>query len=205
MRTWKALLSLSVLAVALGTGCASPSDESKPAGEEVGAEQDLTAATDAAIQGKLKGILKDASFTSEGDYGYVVFEGEAVTEKRLSTKLVRQKLQAAVKAQSSDRRDILPAACRSQRLDVSKAIAEGDAAQVPTNRDDGDFVYAHHDKQVGIALKVMRSTLRGVVGFTFGTNASGDQDEFGTVLYVYVGISKTTGKLIAIMTEAVYT
>ncbi len=34
---------------------------------------------------------------------------------------------------------------------------------------------------------------------------AGDQDELGTVVYVYVGVSKTTGKLIAIMTQAVYT
>ena len=71
--------------------------------------------------------------------------------------------------------------------------------------DDDNYTYARHDKQLGIALKVMRAQLKSVVGFTFGTNASGDQDEFGPVLYVYVGISKTTGKLIAIMTEAVYT
>jgi hypothetical protein len=207
---WLTALSttLAIAALALGTGCATQSDDSSAptnAGDPAAAESDLTQSTDAAIEAKLRGILKDVSFTSESDYPYVVFEGDAVTEKRLSAKLVRQKLQAAVKAQSSDHRDILPSTCRSVRVDVSKAIAEGDAAVVPANHDADDFVYAFHDKQVGSALKVMRSQLRGVVGFTFGTNASGDQDEFGTVLYVYVGISKTTGKLIAIMTEAVYT
>ena len=88
---------------------------------------------------------------------------------------------------------------------MSSAIADGDAAVVPADPNDDEFSYARHDKQVGIALKVMRASLKSVVGFTFGTSESGDQDEFGTVLYVYVGISKTTGKLIAIMTEAVYT
>lgn len=197
------LLSATVVSIALLTGCAA--SEEAPAGSEPVQEADLTQATDAAIKGKLAGILKDVTFTSESDYPYVVLEGEAVTEKRLNTKLVRQKLAAIVKAQSSDHRDITPAACRAVRLDVSKAIAEGDAAVVPADPNADEYLYAHHDKQLGIALKVMRSQLRGVVGYTFGTNASGDQDEFGTVLYVYVGISKTTGKLIAIMTEAVYT
>ncbi len=100
-----------------------------------------------------------------------------VTDKRLSTKIVRAKLQAAIKTQSSSHRDILPASCRAERLDVSKAIAEGDAAVVPADKNDDDYLYAHHDKQVGIALKVMRSSLKSVVGFTFGTNASGDEDD----------------------------
>jgi hypothetical protein len=144
--------------VLASVACAPQGDEVNPApaGEENVAVDDLrTPLSDAALQGKLKGILKDVSFTSESDYPYVVIEG--------------------------------------------------DAAEVPANRDDEDFTYAHHDKQVMIALKTMRAQLRSVVGYTFGTNESGDMDEVGTVLYVYVGISKTTGKLIAIMTEAVYT
>lgn len=34
---------------------------------------------------------------------------------------------------------------------------------------------------------------------------AGNQDEVGTVLFIDAGVSKTTGKLIAIMTEAVFT
>jgi hypothetical protein len=188
--------------------CAPQGDDANapaPGGENVAVDDLRTPLSDAALQGKLKGILKDVSFTSESDYPYVVLEGEAVTEKRLTTKLVREKLKNAVKAASSAQRDISLPACRAVRLNVSQAIADGDAAEVPTNRDDEDFVYAHHDKQLMIALKTMRAQLRGVVGFTFGTNESGDQDDVGTVHYVYVGISKTSGKLIAIMTEAVYT
>jgi hypothetical protein len=194
--------------VLASVACAPQGDEGNPApaGEENVAVDDLrTPLSDAALQGKLKGILKDVSFTSESDYPYVVIEGDAVTEKRLTTKLVREKLKNAVKAANSSQRDISLASCRSSRLNVSQAIADGDAAEVPANRDDEDFTYAHHDKQVMIALKTMRAQLRSVVGYTFGTNESGDMDEVGTVLYVYVGISKTTGKLIAIMTEAVYT
>jgi hypothetical protein len=202
------MLSTTVLAIAIGTGCA-PADEASngapPSGDQGAAEQDLTQASDAAIAGKLRGILSEVTFTSESDYPYLVLEGEAVTEKRLSAKLVRQKLQAAVKAQSSSHRDIVPASCRSVRLDVSAAIAAGDAAVVPADKQSDDYLYAHHDKQLGIALKVMRSQLRSVTGYTLGTNASGDQDDVGPVVYLYVGISKTSGKLIAIMTEAVYT
>jgi hypothetical protein len=68
-----------------------------------------------------------------------------------------------------------------------------------------DFTSAFHDRQLGIALKVMRSELRSVVGFTFGTNASGDEDDVGPVVFVYVGISKSSGKLVAITTQAVFT
>jgi hypothetical protein len=206
---WMTLLSTTLLAITLGTGCAPAEESTSPdngnATQNDGVDNELRTASDAAIMGKLKGILKDVTFTSESDYPYVVFEGEAFTGKRLNTAIVRQKLAAAVKANSGDRRDILPAKCRANRLNVSSAIAEGDAAQVPADPNDDEFLYARHDKQVGIALKTMRASLKGVVGFTFGTNESGDQDELGTVLYVYVGISKTTGKLIAIMTEAVYT
>jgi hypothetical protein len=194
--------SLLALSTCLAVGCAPAEENSAPVGAD---EQDLTQLSDAALQGKLKGILADVTFMSESDYPYVVLEGEAVTEKRLSTKLVRQKLRAAVKAASSAQRDIADKACRSRRVDVSKAIAEGEAAQVPADKNAEDYSTSRHDKQVMIALKTMRSQLRGVVGFTFGENESGDQDDKGTVHFVYVGISKTSGKLIAIMTEAVFT
>ena len=110
-----------------------------------------------------------------------------------------------MKANSSSKRDILPSSCRVQALDVAEAIASGDAAKVPTDPNDNDFTSAFHDRHLGIALRVMRSQLGAVTGFTFGTNASGDEDDVGPVVYVYVGISKSSGKLIAIMTEAVYT
>ena len=200
---------LQVLALVIASAACAPAEETgapAPGGNENVAVDDIrTPLSDAQLQGKLKGILKDVSFTSESDYPYVVIEGDAVTEKRLSTKLVREKLKNAVKAANSSQRDISLPSCRSSRLNVSQAIADGDAAEVPSDRDHEDFVYAHHDKQVMIALKTMRAQLRSVVGFQFGTNESGDMDEVGTVLYIYVGISKTTGKLIAIMTEAVYT
>lgn len=194
-------VAFACLVSTLAAGCAAPEeDASAPV---AAGEQDLTQLSDAALMGKLGGILKDVSFTSESDYPYIVFSGEAVTEKRLSTKLVRQKLRAAVKQNTE--RDIGDPACRASRVSVSNAISDGDAAVVPADKDSDDYLYAHHDKQLMIALKTMRSQLRSVVGFTFGTNASGDQDEFGPVVYVYVGISKTTGKLIAISTQAVYT
>jgi len=193
------VLGLSTTAVGCapqdGDGATQPADE-----------QDITSQlSDNALEGKLKGILDGVTFTSESDYPYIVMEGDAVTEKRLSSKLVRAKLAAAVKTNSSSHRDIALASSRSERVDVSKTIADGDAAQVPADKNSDDYMYAHHDKQLGIALKVMRSQLKSVVAFTFGTNQDGDEDEIGPVCYVYVGISKTSGKLIAIMTEAVYT
>jgi hypothetical protein len=202
------ILSAALFSMTLGAGCApAQQEEEAPIVANDGVDNEIRTASDAAIAGKLGGILKDVSFTSESDYGYVVLEGEALPQgaKRLSTALVRKHLAAAIKAKSSDKRDIGPAKVRAERLNVSSAIADGDAAVVPADPNADDYVYARHDMQLGIALKTMRASLRGVVGFTFGTAESGDGDGEGNVLYVYVGISKTTGKLIAIMTEAVYT
>lgn len=84
---------------------------------------------------------------------------------------------------------------------ATSTLLGGCAADSPL--DDSAEAEADVTKQLMIALKTMRAQLKSVSGYTFGT--SGDQDELGTVLYIYVGISKTTGKLIAIMTEAVYT
>jgi hypothetical protein len=202
MRFVNISLLLAALSLSIGAGCAAPTDD---ANQAEASESDLTKSSDKAIEGKLTGILKGVSFTSESDYGYVVIEGDAVTATKLDEALVRKAMRDSVKANNSSERDILPSSCRASKIDIDKTIADGDAAEVPSDPQDDDYTYAHHDKQLGIALKVMRSQLKSVVGFTFGTNASGDMDEVGTVLYVYVGISKTTGKLIAIMTEAVYT
>ncbi len=194
---WTHALFTSLLAIAVNAGCAAPTDDAANGAAESTAQAEVTQSTDAAIGGKLRGILKDVTFTSESDFGYVVLEGDAATEKRLSKKLVRQKLQAAIKIQSSSHRDILSTSCRASRINVSSTIADGNAVDA----DDED----RHDKQLSIALKVMRSQLRSVVGFRLGEDASGDQDDVGPVVIVYVGISKTTGKLIAIMTEGVFT
>lgn len=206
MKTTKTLLAALLLATAALTGCTADSSGS-PEDTTTGTQEVRQQLSDETIQGKLRGILTGIDFVSESDYPYVVFEGDAVTNdvRRLSSKIVREKLGAAVKANSDEKRDITTTQCRSVRLNVSEAIAAGDAAEVPADPADDDFGYARHDKQLMIALKTMRGQLRSVVGFTFGTNESGDQDDVGTVHYVYVGISKSTGKLIAIMTQAVYT
>jgi hypothetical protein len=197
----RSILASFVLA-ALATACAAPTD----AETERAVDSELTAGTaDSAIEGKLKGILEGVSFTSESDFPYVVVEGAAVTGDPLTEALVRKNLREAVKANSSSKRDILPTRCRAETLNVNEAITTGDSAKVPADHNDEDFSSAFHDRQLGIALKVMRSELKSVVGFEFGTNKSGDEDEVGPVVFVYVGISKTTGKLIAIMTEAVFT
>jgi hypothetical protein len=182
---------IALVAVSLSVGCASQ-DGGDPSAAPAGAESDLTALEDNALQGKLRGILKDVEFMSEADAPYAVFEGDVTTASKLNTKAVRQGLQAAVKRIAE--RDIVPARVRSERLNVSSVIADGEGADAE-----------RHDRQLSIALKTMRANLKSVVGFTFGTSASGDQDEEGPVVYVYVGISKKSGKLIAILTTAVYT
>jgi hypothetical protein len=200
------LLATSCLFAALAVGCAAPTEAGPSDTTEGAAASDLTQGlSDSALEGKLKGILEGVTFTSESDFPYVVVEGDVATETTLTQAVVRQKLEKAVKANSSSHRDILSSRCRAETVDVNKAIADGDAAKVPADKNDDDFTSAFHDRQLGIALKVMRSDLRSVVGFEFGTNATGDEDDVGPVVFVYAGISKTTGKLVAIMTEAVFT
>ena len=199
MRFVKLSLLLAALALSSAAGCAA--ETANPESTEA-SESDLSRQlSDRALQGKLRGILSGVTFMSEADYEYVVFEGDTVSQSVLTQAIVRQKLADAVMENNSSERDIRPASCRGRELNVDETIADGDSADTSDPEDSG----ARHDRQVGIALKVMRSQLKSVVGFTFGTNPSGDMDDVGTVLYVYVGISKTTGKLIAIMTEAVYT
>jgi hypothetical protein len=203
------ILFASLVTLALVAGCGAQGNDNSegadPAASEGALETRGGQLDDNALTGKLGGILRGVSFTSESDYEYQVLVGDHVDGARLTTKLVREGLRSIVKEKSSSNRDILPASCRASRIDISKTISEGDSAEVPTDHNDDNYVYAHHDKQLGIALKVMRSQLKSVVGFTFGTNESGDEDDVGPVVYVYVGISKTSGKLIALMTEAVYT
>lgn len=187
--------------IALGAGCASSSDQRS----DGTGESEIQQSSDAALKAKLEDLLEGVSFTSEADYPYLVLEGDVFDGTELTTEVVREKLQAAVKERSSSQRDIRPASCRAESVDVDTVIAEGRAAVVPEDEEDEDYVYAFHDKQLGLALEAMRADLLAVSGFTFGTNESGDQDDVGPVIFLYVGISKSTGKLIAIMTEAVYT
>lgn len=183
---------LAALMIAGAMSLAACSSDGATSGDEQNATEQLA---DNQIKGKVGGILKDILFLSEGDFPYVVLEGDAVTEPELNEKLVREKLRGAI--QAATERDILPASCLARPLDVNETIAAGD---VPSEDPDDK-----HDKQLSIALKTMRGQLRSVQGFTFGENESGDQDDVGPVVFVYVGISKTTGKLIAIMTQAVFT
>lgn len=191
-----------LLALAAASAACAPTQEggASPPGADDVAEDDIKRQlSDSQLMGKLNGILADVIFISESDYPYVVFEGGVVTEPLLTEALVREKLKDAVKANSSSERDISLPECRATSVDIDREIAEGDGT--PSGDDD----YERHARQLMIALKTMRAQLRSVVGFRFGTTESGDMDELGTVHYVYVGISKTTGRLIAIMTEAVYT
>jgi hypothetical protein len=182
-------VAVSVVLGALSFACAAPADG--PAEPEQATAADLTAGlSDSALEGKLGGILQGVTFESESDFPYVVLEGDETTETKLTEALVRKSLRKAVKAGSSSHRDIQPASCRADSLNVEGAITD--------TSDD-------NSKKLGIALKVMRSQLDSVVGFEFGTNQDGDEDDVGPVVFLYAGISKTSGKVIAIMTEAVFT
>ncbi len=185
------LLFSSVFFAFAATGCASQEDESAPVEEASGAVKGMS---DGALKAKLAGILNGVEFQSESDFGYTVLEGEKTSAKDLSEAIVREHLFEAVQQAHSAERDIWMMSTLADRLNIDEAIQKGGAAGA-----------SEHDKQLMIALKTMKSELRSVIGFAFGVNERGDQDDEGSVAIIYVGISKTTGKLIAIMTEAVWT
>ncbi len=190
------VLSFVTLVSAL-PGCAGQEGEVDPSEESaLGANAGSRAqASDDAIKAKLTNVLQGVTFMSEADYPYTVIEADSGGAKRLSLKVLRTKLKEVVKATTSSNRDISKADCRGEKIALSDTIADASSTD-PEER---------NAKQAGLAVKYMTEQLKGVVGYTFGTNASGDQDEFGPVIYVYVGISRTSGKLIAVLTEAVYT
>lgn len=198
MRLARIVVAFSFVTLAsLAGGCASQGADGSPGGADEQGQALATKARDSddAIKAKLGQILKDVTFMSESDYPFVVFDADSGNAKSLTTSVLRKRLAAAVKSKASSQRDIAKSTCRAVKLSLSDVLADANL----TDPDDKD------SKQIGLAVKYMTEQLKGVVGYTFGTNASGDQDEEGPVVYVYVGISRTTGKLIAIMTEAVYT
>lgn len=181
-------------------GCADADQKEEPVATEEGAlEQQQArprvAASDDAIKAKLAEILRGVQFMSESDYPYTIIEADGHGTKRLSSRALRKNLADVIKDKTDDHRDITRRGCRAEKLSISDAVADANITD-PEDRD---------SKQAGLAVKYMTEQLKSVVGYTFGTNESGDQDEFGTVVYVYVGISRTTGKLIGIITQAVYT
>ncbi len=201
-----ALSFASILCVfALAQGCAM--NQGSDSAEETNASADAlrAAPSDAVIEAKLAQLIAGASFTSEADYPYVVIEGEGgPAVATLTEATIRTRLAAAVKAASEDHRDIKLAAVRAEalaKIDAEIASNIADSHDTSTEEDP----YRIHARKLAATLKYMKANLNSPVGFTFGTNASGDGDGEGNVLYIWVGVSKTTGKLIAIMTEAVYT
>ena len=188
--TWVAVMG----AVACLQGCASGQGEEASGVETAeGALERRNQESDAQIKAKLTDLLRDVVFMSEGDYPYTVFEADSGGARKLTSTVLRARLKAEIQTRAE--RDISKRTCRAEKLSLADVLADA-ALTDPDERD---------ARQAGLAVKYMKEQLRGVVGYTFGTNASGDQDEDGPVVYVYVGISRTTGKLIAISTQAVYT
>ncbi len=184
-----------VTVASLSQGCASQGADSSSGGDDQSQALVAHRDSDDAIKAKLGQILKDVTFMSESDYPFVIFDADSGSAKSLTTSVLRKRLAGAVKSHASSNRDISKSTCRAVKLSLADVLADASL----TDPDDKD------SRQIGLAVKYMTEQLKGVVGYTFGTNASGDQDEEGPVVYVYVGISRSTGKLIAIMTEAVYT
>ena len=150
--------------------------------------------SDDDIKRELDRMLQGVEFMSESDYPYVVIEGKQIRAKSISDRVLRWAIKDEVKTVTE--RDISKTDCRAERLSISDVLAD---ATLPDDEENHDAL------QAALAVKFMREQLQGVVGYTFGTNASGDQDDEGPVVYVYVGKSRTTGKLIGIVTQAVYT
>ena len=195
--------SLSVCVGLGAVGCAGGSQQNETSED---ATQDINRASDEAIKLKLQTILEEVEFHSEGSFPYRVLHGDVTAKgSPLTEAVVRQKLKAEVIRTSSSQRDISAASCLSSKNSVDGVIRAGEEAQRATSGGGEPDDYQIHDIQLMLALKAMKSQLSSVVSFSFGESSSGDQDDVGPVVIVYVGISKTTGKLIGIMTESVRT
>ena len=68
-----------------------------------------------------------------------------------------------------------------------------------------EVYYRENAAKRAALYKYMLGNLDDVRMLTFGTSENGDQDDEGTAIEMVVGISRTTGKLIGVMAQAVYT
>jgi len=197
----RSLTALSVLALSLGLGaCAAPVVDA-PVEQAALSATAQPGLSDAEIARHLGELIEGAQWMSESDYGYTVIEGDGVGLVQVNEAAVRKRLAAALEAKSEDRRNIRPASVRGVYVNVDHVIEDFEAE---ANDADADEYMRTNARKLSASLRFMKANLTSVVGFTFGTNASGDGDGQGNVLYVYVGLS-ASGKLIGMFTEAVYT
>jgi hypothetical protein len=188
--TSRSVLSLlAVLALAAVTpACASESND-PPAGTVA---PEANSFNDADLVKKLNETLKDVLFISEGDFPWVVVEGDGNGVGAITAKVVAERLGPGIAKIDGDKPRNLA------KLSVEELDGKDVLKELGSDPEDEDAPkYKEADKLVSANLKELKL-------FLFDQNASGDQDT-GPIIHVLVGKSKRTGRLISLVTMQVAT
>lgn len=190
------LLAISVvgITVVLGTGCAADAENAGTAQSEV-----TTTLSDAQIKDTLTATLKDVTFFSETDAPYEVIEGDGSGVSTITVKVVRERLAAQIESTWAGQLGLPLSELPDDTEDFSGWL---EGARADANDEELDAEERAVHRKVADAFTLMQSQLIGVKGFAFGRDErSGD----GSIAFVFVGRSKTTGRLIALTTFGAFT
>jgi hypothetical protein len=196
---WSHVAGWMLLGVSLsvGTGCSDADAPSAPGPAQEG--EFKTTLPDDQLKAKLARTVEGTNFLSETDEPYHLIEGDGRQVTTITSTVVKKRLAASIKqALGHQIEGIDFARMNSESEDLRewlKNAREGanDASQDKESRDS--------DRKVAEALQLMLDQLRNVKAFAFGRNESGD----GSIVFVFVGRSKTTGRLIGLTTFAAFT
>lgn len=187
----------TTLSLAAGCSDAAQAPGSDPA--QVG-EIKGGSLSDDQLKAKLAKLAEGTNFMSETDETYHLIEGDGAKVSVITSTVVRKRLSVAIKAalknQLGGEQDL--SKIRAEKEDFKQWMQDAreganDATQDKETRD--------NDRKVADALQFMQDHLRGVTAFAFGRDENGD----GSVVFVFVGRSKTTGRLIGLTTFGAFT
>jgi len=191
-----ATLSLSAV------GCADPDSAPAPGPAQEGDINKGTPLSDAQLKTKLEQLVVGTDFRSETDEPYHVVEGDAVKGSILAGAAVRRSLEKSIRVALKDQISGMDPDFSKLRVDKEsvqdwlKGVKEG-AADASEDKE-----MRESDRKVAEALQLMLDQLKNVSGFAYGRDPeSGD----GSIVFVFVGRSKTTGRLIGLTTFAAFT
>lgn len=179
-------------------GCAD-ADSANPA-PAAAQEGELKGSTlsDDQLKAKLAKLAEGTNFMSETDEPYHVIEGDGTKVKVVTAAVVKKRLAKTIAEQLKGQSPEDINKLNSDKEDFQewlKGAREG--AADPTQ----DKESREEDRKLAEAMQLMLDQLRGVTAFAFGRDENGD----GSVVFVFVGRSKTTGRLIGLTTFGAFT
>jgi hypothetical protein len=187
-------LLLSVFVASLSAGCAEP--ESSPAVEVGEVSKGGRPMADAELKAALAKALEGATFPSEADIEFFVVDGDGSKVSSITSIVVKKRLGAAIKNVLQDTRNVSRLPAESESFDNFLENAR-DNAKDPSMSD----FSRKNDAALAAALGLMKQQLKSTAAFSLGAEPEGG----GNVIFVFAGKSKTTGRLIALVTGAVFT